>query len=309
LYKGGSFTSGKVVCRFFYIDFASCKKYIHTKGVIVWDAFCIFVLKDFIVLFFLARSIKTSEIFPPVKRCLIYLLTTLCFFVELKGFANLRINKCKMKQIKTALFDFDGVIVDTEPIYDIFWNEASIRYNIGIDNFADIIKGTTLPDIIKKHFADRFPEEVRKLISESVEYESNMPLPAMPGSIEFLRLLKANGVRMGLVTSSDMAKIERASAIHHLNGLFDTIVTADRITQGKPNPMCYLLAASDLNLPPSDCLVFEDSFNGIQSALSAGMRVIGLSTTNPAETLEGKVYQVIPNFNHLTFESYIGWSD
>ena len=50
-----------------------------------------------------------------------------------------------MKQLKTALFDFDGVVVDTEPIYDLFWNDAAKRYGLGIDNFADIIKGTTLP--------------------------------------------------------------------------------------------------------------------------------------------------------------------
>ncbi|MDR1258148.1 MAG: HAD family phosphatase [Tannerellaceae bacterium] len=214
-----------------------------------------------------------------------------------------------MKQVKAALFDFDGVIVDTEPIYDVFWNGASVRYRIGIDNFADVIKGTTLPDIIEKYFSDRPTEEVSKLINESVKYEANMPLPAMPGSIEFLRLLKANGVRIGLVTSSDRAKIKRATAMLRLENLFDTIVTADRITRGKPDPMCYLLAASDLKLSPADCLVFEDSLNGIQSALSAGMRVIALSTTNPADILKNKVYRVIPDFRNINFEHYLEWSE
>jgi HAD superfamily hydrolase (TIGR01509 family) len=212
-----------------------------------------------------------------------------------------------MKQVKIALFDFDGVIVDTEPIYDIFWNEASIRYHIGIDNFAGVIKGTTLPDIIEKYFAGRSDEELRRLMGECSDYEANMPLPPMPGSIEFLHLLKANGVRMGLVTSSDMAKIERATALLRLEGIFDTLVTADRITRGKPDPMCYLLAASDLKVSPAECVVFEDSFNGIRSASSAGMRVIGLSTTNPPETLKDKVYQVIPDFRDITFEQYIKW--
>ncbi|MDR1582873.1 MAG: HAD family phosphatase [Prevotellaceae bacterium] len=213
-----------------------------------------------------------------------------------------------MKQAKTALFDFDGVIVDTEPIYDIFWNDASVRYHTGIDKFADVIKGTTLPDIIEKYFSDRPEEEKRKLISESVAYEATMPLPAMAGAIGFLRLLKAKGVRMGLVTSSDKAKIDRASALHNLEGLFDSIVTADRITRGKPDPMCYLLAAADLDVSPADCIVFEDSFNGIRAASAAGMRVIGLSTTNPAEALEGKVFRVIPGFRHITFDEYLEWT-
>ena len=63
-------------------------------------------------------------------------------------------------------------------------------------------------------------------------------------------------------------------------------MSADRITKGKPDPMCYLLAASDLHVSPSDSLVFEDSFAGIQAGTNAGMRVIGLSTTNSEESLK-----------------------
>ena len=122
-----------------------------------------------------------------------------------------------------------------------------------------------------------------------------------------IRMLKEHGVQIGLVTSSDNAKVKRAFGLLHLDNLFDTLVTADRITQGKPDPMCYLLAAKDLNVSPEDCIVFEDSFNGIQSGKDAGMRVIGLSTTNPAESLRDKVYEVIPNFEKVTFEDYLRW--
>lgn len=212
-----------------------------------------------------------------------------------------------MKQYKTALFDFDGVIVDTEPIYDIFWNEASTRYDLGIPNFADVIKGTTLPNILDKYFTHFTQEERNRLETECVSYESQMDIPPMPGSIEFLKILKENRVNIGLVTSSDYSKVERASRLLNLEGLFDTIVTADRITHGKPDPMCYLLAASDLGVEPSQCLVFEDSFAGIQSGTAAGMRVIGLSTTNPRESLDGLVYKVIPNFEHVTFDDYKSW--
>lgn len=209
--------------------------------------------------------------------------------------------------MKTVLFDFDGVIVDTEPIYDIFWNDAGVRYNTGIENFADVIKGMTLPDTIDKFFSDRSEEEKELIAKESTEYESNMPLPLMPGSMEFLHTLKSKGVKIGLVTSSDKIKIERAFVIHDLEDLFDTVVTADRITKGKPDPMCYLLAAADLEEAPENCLVFEDSFAGIQSGTSAGMRVIGLSTTNSPESLQDKVYKVIPNFEGISFEDYLNW--
>ncbi|MDR1981236.1 MAG: HAD family phosphatase [Tannerellaceae bacterium] len=213
-----------------------------------------------------------------------------------------------MKSIKTALVDFDGVIADTEPIYDLFWDEAGERYQTGIRNFAHVIKGTTLPNIIDTYFADRSDGFKEMILRESAEYESRMPIPLMPGAMAFLSLLKENGVKTGLVTSSDHAKMERAFALHPLlRSLFDTLVTADRITRGKPDPMCYLLAASDLGVPPGDCLVFEDSFAGIQSGTAAGMRVIGLSTTNAEESIRDKVYRVIPGFEGLTFEQYRQW--
>lgn len=212
-----------------------------------------------------------------------------------------------MEQCKTAFFDFDGVVVDTEPIYDLFWNEAAQRYGLGIDNFADIIKGTTLPYLLETYFSNHSEEFRQMVIKESTDYEKTMPIPPMPGSIEFIQLLKEKGVRIGLVTSSDNTKVARAFQLLGLDNTFDTVVTADRITRGKPNPMCYLLAASDLNVSPEDCIVFEDSFFGIQAGNDAGMRVIGLSTTNSPESLQDKVFEVIPNFEHITFEDYLRW--
>ena len=209
--------------------------------------------------------------------------------------------------MKTALFDFDGVIVDTEPIYDIYWNEAAYRYGLNIDNFASLIKGTTLPYILDKYFADCSETLRQRVIDESNAYEKEMPFPPMPGSIEFLHTLKEHGVKMGLVPSSDDVKVKRAFSLLHLDNIFDIIVTADRITKGKPDPMCYLLAASDLHESPDNCLVFEDSFAGIQAGTSANMRIIGLSTTNPEETIKDKVYKVIPNFENLTFADYASW--
>lgn len=212
-----------------------------------------------------------------------------------------------MEQCKTAFFDFDGVVVDTEPIYDLFWNEAAQRYGLGIDNFADIIKGTTLPYLLETYFSNHSEEFRQMVIKESTDYEKVMPIPPMPGSIEFIRLLKEKGVRIGLVTSSDNTKVRRAFQLLDLDNTFDTVVTADRITRGKPDPMCYQLAASDLNVSPEDCIVFEDSFFGIQAGNDAGMRVIGLSTTNSPQSLQDKVYEVIPNFEHITFEDYLKW--
>lgn len=210
--------------------------------------------------------------------------------------------------LKAALFDFDGVLVDTEKLYDVFWDEMGERYHTGIPHFASHIKGTTIDGLIEKYFADRPEEEKKQIIAESNHFDWNMPMPPMPGSFEFVRMLKAHGVQIGLVTSSDDKKL--AHAFHELpfmEGLFDTIVSANRITRGKPDPMCYRLAAQDLGRKPEDCLVFEDSFAGIQAGKEAGMRVIALSTTNPAAQLEGKADYVIPDLAGRTFEDFLAW--
>lgn len=216
-----------------------------------------------------------------------------------------------MKQQKrtTALFDFDGVIVDTEPIYDAYWKEAGKRYGIENPHFFEQIRGTTLPDMLKTYFSDR-TEAYRDMIAgESIEFEQQMPLPPIEGALQFMSILKRNGIKIGLVTSSVSKKMERALRVLQLEDFFETIVSADRITKGKPNPACYLLAAEDLKSDPADCLVFEDSFAGIQAAKDAGMRVIALSTTNSAASLQEQgAYKVIRNFRNKTIEDYLAWS-
>lgn len=212
------------------------------------------------------------------------------------------------KGIKAALFDFDGVIVDTEPLYDIYWNEAAERYGLGIPHFADHIKGTTLPDMMAQYFGDRSEAFKRQVVEDCVAFEDQMDFPLVPGVIKFIQLLKANHVTTGLVTSSERRKMKRALELLGIESLFDTIVTAERVTRGKPDPMCYQLAAHDLDRLPSECLVFEDSLNGIRSATAAGAQVIGVSTSLPADTLRPLVSAVIPDFSRLTFQDYQIWS-
>lgn len=203
-----------------------------------------------------------------------------------------------MSKITTALFDFDGVVADTESLYDIFWNEIAEKYRLGIPNFAAKIKGTTLSHIFRTYFAGYPEEELKKIASANVEYELGMDFAEIPGAVRFLRELKAMGIRLGLVTSSSSAKMRVALKKMALEAVFDVVVTADEITRGKPDPMGYLLAAEKLHAAPAECIVFEDSFSGIQAGNAAGAKVVGLATTNPADTIRDKVHAVISDFRH-----------
>lgn len=207
-----------------------------------------------------------------------------------------------MKKKIYALFDLDGVIIDTEPQYDVFWKAIGEKYRPDIERLELLIKGTTTPAILKTYFSHLSEEETSLLVKMYNEFELSMDYPEIPGAVAFIRSLREAGIPTGLVTSSGDEKVTAVSAQYHFHELFDTVVTAQRIIEGKPDPMCYLLAAKDLGADPSACFVFEDSFAGIQAGIVAGMKVIGLSTTNPEETIKNKVLQVIPDFQKFTIE-------
>lgn len=204
-----------------------------------------------------------------------------------------------MKKEFCVLFDMDGVMIDTESQYDIIWKHIGDRYGVGIPNFEKVIKGTTLPNILKKYFSDQTEEERLNIEKTIDDFETNMEFPEIPGSLKFVDELKANGIKVGLVTSSTQTKLNAVNKVRHFDELFDTIVAAERVVQGKPNPECYLLAAKDLNVEPKNCIVFEDSFAGLEAGRAAGMVVIGLATTHPADKLMPYTDTIIPDFKNF----------
>ncbi len=206
-----------------------------------------------------------------------------------------------MTKISTILFDFDGVIANTEPQYDIYIDALGKEYNLGIENFALQVKGTTTPNLIKNHFSHLSEAEQEKIKKDLDDFEQKMEFPLVDGVRNFISYLKENHYKIGLVTSSQELKMKRAFETLNLGNTFDTIVTAARITQGKPNPMCYLLAAEDLGVPPSECLVFEDSFHGARSGRDAGMQVVGVTTTIPRKDLKDKTDYIIDDFSDINY--------
>jgi HAD superfamily hydrolase (TIGR01509 family) len=201
-----------------------------------------------------------------------------------------------------ALFDLDGVIIDTEPQYDIFWHNTSQKYRLGIENFEQLIKGTTLANIIAQYFSHLPEEKQLEIEAANRAFDLQMDILPIPGALEFLADLKTTGIKTALVTSSGNEKLDYVFRMLPIRSYFDTLVSAERVTEGKPNPMCYLLAANDLKILPENCYVFEDSFNGIMAGNAAGMKVIGLSTTNPAVSIRDKALKVIPDFRGFTLK-------
>lgn len=202
-----------------------------------------------------------------------------------------------------ALFDFDGVVMDTESQYSLFWNKVGKKYHPEYEEFGRIIKGQTLKQIYERYFQGMEKEQAE--ITDGLNrFETEMKYEYVPGVEDFMRSLHAHGVKIAIVTSSNEKKMANVYAAHpELKGLVDRILTAEMFRKSKPEPDCFLLGAEVFDTVPENCVVFEDSFHGIQAGNAAGMAVVGLSTTNPAEAIQNQCTQVIPDFRHFTYEA------
>lgn len=203
-----------------------------------------------------------------------------------------------MKDFKAALFDLDGVLIDSETLYTEFWRRVGEEHHLPSPTFAQDIKGTTLNDILETHFSE---PEVRESVNRLLHrFEDEIVYPVFPGALEFVDSLRDRGVRTVIVTSSDNQKMEYLFAQHpDFQEHFDALVTAADVTHSKPHPEPYLTGARKAGVDPADCVVFEDSFQGLESGRRAGAFVVGIATTNPAESLEGKADLIVGSLAEL----------
>lgn len=203
----------------------------------------------------------------------------------------------KVRKVKAALFDLDGVVFDTEPQYTIFWGDQCREFHPEHPGLEHEIKGQTLSQIYDSWFGGPLAEK-RALITERLnQYEHQMTYEYIDGFEAFVRQLHRQGVKTAVVTSSNQKKMEAVYNKHSdFREMFDAILTSEDFSASKPDPDCYLKAAGRLGVSREDCVVFEDSFNGLKSGRAAGMHVIGLATTNSAESIMPLCDQVIKDY-------------
>ena len=200
-----------------------------------------------------------------------------------------------------VLFDFDGVIADTETQYTEFWNRIGREY-LGQEEFGHTIKGQTLVQIFGKYF-DGMDREQEEIVPQLNEFEANMSYDYIPGVYRFMQELKAEGIRSAIVTSSNDVKMSNAYKAHpELLELVDKVLTSEHFSKSKPDPECFLKGMEFLGGTPEETVVFEDSFHGIAAGRAAGAKVIGLATTNKRETIAPLCDMVIDDFCGLTVQ-------
>lgn len=199
------------------------------------------------------------------------------------------------------LFDLDGVLVDSESEYTRIWNLINEEFPTGVENFALKIKGTNLDNILLTYYPDDNVRE--KVRARLYEEEGRMVYRYCPGAEKVLRMLKSRGIPIALYTSSNHAKMEHLYRdIPEIEEFFDYIVLGDMVTESKPSPEGYMKAAEGLGLRPENCVVVEDSLQGVIAGNRTGGKVIGVSGTLPESSLSPYCDTVISSMEHFPME-------
>jgi beta-phosphoglucomutase len=202
------------------------------------------------------------------------------------------------------LFDMNGVVIDDMRFHEQAWIDLCAAHNrvLTVDEIRTRLAGRTNPETLEILFGALPAAEItRRSHEKEIAYRRVYAphLAEVPGLTALLDQAQAAGVKLALVTSAPQGNIDFTLDGLDLRRRFATIVTGADVTRSKPDPEIYLLAARRLNVPPSACVVLEDSLAGIESGRRAGMTVAGLSTTHTADELRPLCAWVGPDFRTL----------
>ena len=209
-----------------------------------------------------------------------------------------------MKTKKAIIFDMDGVVIDSEALHERAGRMAFSHYGLSVDDaiFAqfkgktdrgivtyvveqDGASGATVDDVLEMK-----RQNYAALIDE---------LQPIPGALSFLPRVKES-YRLALTTSASRRNKELAFQKFLLDGFFEVVVTSNDITKPKPDPEPYLVTVERLLLSPADCIVIEDSTNGVRSAVGAGCHVVGITTSFESDLLrEAGAHVVVDSYEEL----------
>jgi beta-phosphoglucomutase len=193
-----------------------------------------------------------------------------------------------MLDIRAVIFDLDGVLADSEGTHFLAWKEIALEYGLPVDRLLmhDWIGRSDreiVEEVVREHGLSVAPEHLlehkrrvyRRLVTEN--------LKPIPGSIEALSEL--DSLPLGLATSSCRSEAQLTLRTLGIVDRFPVVVTSDDVQHTKPQPDSYLAAAQRLNIAPEHCVAIEDSTSGVQSARQAGMTVLAVTNSLPAQRL------------------------
>ena len=202
--------------------------------------------------------------------------------------------------LKGAIFDMDGLMFDTEQIWQKNWNKTAAEMGISLpEEFKFNICGTSgklMNSVIEKYYGVEDGAPIAAKVKQMVHDDLIDFTPEKPGIHEILEFFKEKGVRMAVASSSSEEVIRRNLKNTNTEDYIEAIVSGVGMTNGKPAPDIFLKAADMLGIDPKECYVFEDAFNGVTAGYNAGCRTIMIpDMSQPTEEIRamatGGVYE------------------
>ena len=195
--------------------------------------------------------------------------------------------------IAAWIFDMDGVIVDTNPFHKQAWMRYARQLGKHITEawMHEHVYGRINKEALTALLGSVPDDEELRQHTEAKEalfldsYRDHVAM--VPGLRSVLVQGKEAGIPMAVATSAPRMNVEFIFEALGLEAFFPVVIDDQMVTKGKPDPEIYLLTADQLGIPPAQCLVFEDSFSGVNAGLAAGMAVIALSTTHSPDEFRG----------------------
>lgn len=218
------------------------------------------------------------------------------------------------RQTVAAIFDMDGLLIDSEPLWDRA--ELEVISSLGVD----ITRRGELPDTLglridmvvdlwyaQQPWSGPSRQEVTARIIERAIALVEAERPLLPGVREALALCKANGLRVGLASASPLHMLEKVLAMFDLRDSFDALASAESLPYSKPHPQVYLDAAARLGVDPLNCVTLEDSFNGMIATKAGRMRSIVVPDASHAADLRWSLADVkLSSLEELTAQHLHG---
>lgn len=189
-----------------------------------------------------------------------------------------------------AIFDMDGLLFDTEMLYDNIWKKVAERRNREVpEEMLTEMRGVgreEMTKIISRYWPQEDPAAIRTEIFEGASEELRKKVPMKSGVKELLEYLREKGMKLAVASGSPLESIKNNLKVAKIDSYFDVVVSGEQVPYGKPAPDIFLLAAKELKLKPAACYVFEDAPSGVYAAVNAGcMAVMVPDRVPPTEEL------------------------
>lgn len=212
----------------------------------------------------------------------------------------------EQQKIKAVIFDLDGTLIDTEKIYRVIWPQAmaQLGYEFSDERYLCLrsLGRPYAPQRFKEWYGEDFDYDgarrVRKALFDA--YIGEHGIARKKGAVELPEYLHRKGIVTAIATATDPERCAQYMAMTGLDGLFDRVISATAVREGKPSPLVYEYVLKELGFTAQECIAVEDAPNGVRSAYAAGLKVIMVpDQSEPDAELAKLVFKCVDSLDEI----------